>query len=75
MPGSPLFNVFGGGGNGPSLIPPGIRNLITSFQQFKQTFQGDPRQQVQDLLNSGRISQDQYNQAVQMANELQKYLH
>lgn len=75
MPGSPLFNSFGGGNQGPSLIPPGIRNLMTAFQQFKQTFQGDPRQQVQDLLFSGKISQDQYNQAVQMANELQKYFH
>lgn len=70
--GSPLFNIFGGG---RSFLPPGIQNIITQFQQFKNTFQGDPRQQVQDLLNSGRISQDQYNQAVQITNELQKFIH
>lgn len=75
MPESPLFNILGGVANGPSFIPPVIRNLITSFQQFKRVFQGDPRQQVQDLLNSGKISQDQYNNAVQMANELSKYIH
>ena len=74
MPGSPLFNIFGGSGPA-SFLPPGIRNMLTAFQQFKQTFQGDPRQQVQDLLNSGKISQDQYNQAVQMTNELSKFIH
>lgn len=47
-------------------------NLISKFQQFRQSFQGDARQQVQNLLNSGRVSQEQYNRAVQQANELQK---
>jgi vancomycin permeability regulator SanA len=37
-------------------------------------FQGDPRQQVQQLLNSGKVSQSQYNNAVQMANQLQRML-
>ena len=49
-------------------------NIVRQFQQFRQTFQGDPRQQVQSLLNSGRVSQDQYNRAVQMANQLQKMI-
>lgn len=69
---NPLFNLLGNGG---SILPFGIQNLLSQYQQFKQTFQGDPRQQVQNLLNSGKISQEQYNRAVQMANELQKYLH
>lgn len=51
-----------------------MNNIIQRFQQFKQTFSGDPRQQVQQLLNSGKVSQQQYNQAVQMANQLQRML-
>lgn len=51
-----------------------MNNLIQRFQQFKQAFNGDPRQQVQQLLNSGRVSQAQYNQAVQMANQLQRLM-
>lgn len=51
-----------------------MNNLIQRFQQFKQTFSGDPRQQVQQLLNSGKVSQSQYNQAVQMANQLQRLM-
>lgn len=49
-------------------------NLIQRFQQFKQSFTGNPQQQVQQLLNSGKVSQAQYNQAVQMAQQLQNIL-
>lgn len=49
-------------------------NMVQRFQQFQQMFRGDPRQQVQQLLNSGKVSQAQYNQAVQMAQQLQRML-
>lgn len=48
--------------------------MLQRFQQFQQMFRGDPRQQVQNLLNSGRVSQSQYNQAVQMAQQLQRLI-
>ena len=47
-------------------------NMLQRFQQFRQNFKGDPQQQVQQLLNSGRVSQQQYNQAVQMAQQFQR---
>lgn len=50
-------------------------NLLQRFQQFKQSFHGDPRQQVQQLLNSGKVSQEQYNKAVQMAQQFQQMLN
>lgn len=63
---NPLFeqmqNNQGGGTNG----------MLQRFQQFRQNFKGDPQQQVQQLLNSGRVSQQQYNQAVQMAQQFQR---
>lgn len=49
-------------------------NMIQQFLQFKQNFTGDPRAQIQQMLNSGRVTQDQYNQAVQMAQQLQQML-
>lgn len=52
----------------------GMNNILQRFQQFQQMFKGDPRQQVQNLLNSGKVSQSQYNQAVQMANQLQRMM-
>ena len=64
---NPLFGMMGGNQLQMS-------GLMQRFQQFKQAFTGDPKQRVQDLLNSGRISQQQYNQAVQMAQQLQKMM-
>ena len=49
-------------------------NIIARFNRFRQTISGDPQQQVQQLLNSGKVSQDQYNRAVQVANQLRKMM-
>ena len=68
---NPLFHMLGGAM--PNNLG-GFGNIVRAFQQFKSTFQGDPRQQVQQLLNSGRVSQEQYNQAVQIANQLRNVL-
>ena len=65
---NPLFNLFGNSQYG------NMSGLIQQFQQFKNSFKGDPRQQVQQMLNSGRITQDDYNKAVQMANTFQRML-
>ena len=48
--------------------------MIQRFRQFQQMFRGDPKQQIQQMLNSGRVSQQQYNQAVQMAQNLQRMI-
>ena len=48
--------------------------MIQRFMQFRQNFNGDPRMQIQQMLNSGQITQSQYNQAVQMAQQLQSML-
>jgi hypothetical protein len=53
---------------------PNNNDIISRFQKFRQSFSGNPQQQVQQLLNSGRISQDQYNAAVQKANALAKMM-
>ena len=68
---NPLFSMFGGMNQMPNNS---MMNLVQQFMQFRQNFNGDPRQQVQQLLNSGKVSQDQYNRAVQMANQLQRMM-
>lgn len=65
---NPLFQMMGNQNNG-------MQQMMQRFQQFQQTFRGDPRQQVQQLLNSGRVSQQQYDQAVKMAQQFQKMLN
>ena len=56
---NPLFEALGGGVN------PQFQQLVQRFQQFKSTFQGDPQQEVQKMLQSGKITQQQLNQAQQ----------
>ena len=50
-------------------------NILQQFMQFRQNFSGDPKAQVQQLLNSGKVTQQQYDQAVNMANQFQKMLN
>lgn len=50
----------------------GQNNFLQKFMQFKQSFKGDPQQQIQQLLNSGKVTQAEYNAAVQKAQMLQK---
>lgn len=52
-----------------------MQNLMQRLNQFRQSFQGDPKQQVQQLLNSGKMSQSQYNQLSQMATQIQNMLN
>ena len=64
--GNPLFNLLNGGrNNGPG-------NMIQQFQQFKKQMQGvNPQEEVQKLLQSGKISQSQLDKAQQMAQQMQ----
>lgn len=49
-------------------------DLMTRFQQFRQQFSGDPQKIVQEMLNSGKITQEQVNQAAQMANQMMRFM-
>jgi hypothetical protein len=49
----------------------GNNNLLQQFMRFRNGFRGDARQQVQQLLNSGKVSQAQYDNAVRIAQRLQ----
>lgn len=64
--GNPFFNQ-----NSPMQSPNPMMNMIQQFQQFKANFQGDPRQRVQELLNSGQMSQQQFNYLSNLAQQFQ----
>lgn len=58
---NPLFQTFGG-----SRQP----NMMGDFQRFMQQMQGrNPHEEIAKLLQSGRVSQSQLNQAQQMASQ------
>ena len=45
------------------------QNFLNSLQQFASSFRGDPQQIVMQLLQSGRMSQQDYNKYRQMAQQ------
>ena len=49
--------------------------MIQQFNQFKNAFQGDPKAEVQKLLTSGKLSQQQLNQLQAMARQFQGLLN
>lgn len=69
---SPLFDMMG---NSPIPGQMGqMQQMMSAFQQFKANFKGDPQQEVQRLLNSGQMTQQQYNQLQQMANQMSRMM-
>ena len=44
--------------------------FMKQFNEFRKTIKGNPQEQVQQLLNSGKISQQQYDAVVRKAQML-----
>ena len=62
---NPIFNALNKNNNNSG-------NMLQQFQQFKKQMQGvNPQEEVQKLLQSGKISQEQLNKAQQMAQQMQ----
>lgn len=47
-----------------------FEQLIQQARQFRQTFTGNPREEVQKLLNSGQLSQNDFNRYSQIAQQV-----
>ena len=50
---NPFFGALGGGN--------GFMQMMQQFQQFKANFHGDPKAEVEKLLQSGRLNQQVVN--------------
>ena len=72
---NPLFNALGGG-RAPQM--PGqmgqFQRMMQQFQQFKQNFHGDPKTEVEKMMQSGKLTQQQLNQLQQMAKQFQSLM-
>lgn len=47
-----------------------MANIIQQVKEFRNNFKGNPRDEVQRLLNSGQMSQQQFNQLSQIAQQV-----
>ena len=65
---NPLVNALGGANGSQG----GSMNMMQAFQQFMQQNQGkDPNEMIQQLLSSGKLNQQQLNQAQQMKKQIE----
>ena len=69
---NPLFQALGGG-QLPGQMGQ-FQNMVQQFRQFQQTFQGDPKAEVEKLVQNGKITQQQLNQMQQMAVQFRQLL-
>ena len=61
---NPLFSALGGQQMNP------MAQLVADAKRLQQTMNGNPKQMVEELVKSGRMSQDQFNQYAQIANQV-----
>lgn len=68
---NPFFSAIGGANGSQG----GPMNMTQAFQQFMQQNQGkNPNEMIQQLLSSGKLNQQQLNQAQQMAKQMEGQL-
>lgn len=59
--------------NGGHMLPMNSNffQMVQQFKQWKQTFNGDPKKTVMDMVQAGKLSQEQLNTAQQIAQQIQ----
>ena len=62
-----LFNQFGKQSNP-------LEQLAQQAREFRKQFNGNPRQQVEQLLASGRMSQAEFNRYSQIAQQVAQFM-
>jgi hypothetical protein len=63
---NPLYKALSGGGSQNNRMS----QFMSEFERFKRSFSGDPRAEIQRLLNSGQMTQEQYNKLAETAKQL-----
>lgn len=72
---NPLFEELGGNAGMRLPGPMGaFQSMIQKFKEFREKFTGDPKAEVEKLLRTGKMSQQQYDQLQQAAQMFQSLL-
>lgn len=62
-----LYNQFGRQNNP-------FEQLAQQAREFQKQFNGNPRQEVERLLQTGQMSQEQFNQYSQIAQQVAQFM-
>lgn len=52
----------------------GMMNFMNQFNQFRAGLSGDPQQMVQQLMQSGQMTKEQFDQLSGMANQIMPFM-
>ena len=61
---NPLFSALGGQQMNP------MAQLVADAKRLQQTMTGNPKQMVEELMRSGKMSQQDFNNYAQIANQI-----
>ena len=61
-----LFNLYGNQNN----VPP----IVAEITRFRNSFQGNPKAEIEKMMQNGQLSQEQFNEYAQMANQLVQFI-
>lgn len=51
-----------------------MAQFMQEFNKFRQTYHGNPQQEIQRMLNNGQITQQQFNQLAAEAQQIARML-
>lgn len=68
-----MYNLFGGQPQRPS--DGGFAQMAAQINNFADNYHGDPYAEAQQMIRSGRITQAQWEQALNMARQIVPHLH
>lgn len=58
----------------PKGSPAGNLEMINQFRDFARNYHGNPQQAVMQMLQNGQINNQQLQQAMEQAKQLQRFL-
>ena len=61
---NPLFNALGGQQMNP------MAQLVAEAKRLQQTMTGNPKQMVEELMRSGKMSKQDFNNYAQIASQI-----
>lgn len=61
---NPLFTALGGQQMNP------MEHIVAEAKRLQQTMTGNPKQMVEELMRSGKMSQSQFDNYAQIANQI-----
>ena len=48
--------------------------IITEVNNLKKTFNGNPKEEVERMMRNGQLSQAQFNEYAQVANQISQFI-